>query len=208
MANVVVPVSQLLEWSIAANQDALGATEMFASTIRIYVWVGMTRRLAWALLFTSALCLAAQSNATNASPPTAPRLSLDDKTAKAVTSIEVQMKRYSIPGIALSVVYKNETILAHGFGTKAHGHADIPVTADTMFQIGSFTKTFITLAIAKFVDDGKMQWSDPVKQNLAWFSLQDKYAGQYTTLGDLLAMNSVFGACEGDVEHGRVYFRV
>ncbi|KAG9400961.1 hypothetical protein AC1031_009685 [Aphanomyces cochlioides] len=44
-----------------------------------------------------------------------------------------------------------------------------------------------------------MQWSDPVKQHLAWFSLQDKYAEEYTTLGDLLAMNSVFGAYEGDV---------
>ncbi|KAG9400962.1 hypothetical protein AC1031_009686 [Aphanomyces cochlioides] len=68
--------------------------------------------------------------------PGTPRLSLDDKKAKAVAFIEEQMKRYSIPGIALSAVYKNETILAHGFGTKAHGHADIPVTADTMFQIG------------------------------------------------------------------------
>ncbi|CAK4838989.1 unnamed protein product, partial [Aphanomyces euteiches] len=87
--------------------------------------------------------------------------------AKAVAFIEEQMKRHSIPGIALSVVFKNETIPALGFGTKAHGHADVAVTADTMFQIGSFTKTFIALAIAKFVDDGKMQWSDPVKQHLA-----------------------------------------
>ncbi|CAK4073072.1 unnamed protein product [Aphanomyces euteiches] len=131
--------------------------------------------------------------------PGTPRLSLDHKKAKAVAFIEEQMQRYLIPGIALSVVFKNETILARGFGTKAHGQADVAVTADTMFQIGSFTKTFIALAIAKFVDDGKMQWSDPVKQHLAWFSLQDKYAEKYTTLGDLLAMNSVFGAYEGDV---------
>ncbi|CAK4611628.1 hypothetical protein LEN26_013538 [Aphanomyces euteiches] len=108
----------------------------------------MIRCLAWTLLFTWAFCLSAQSNATKASPPTAPRLRLDDKKAKAVAFIEEQMKCHSIPGIALSVVFKNETIPARGFGTKAHGHADVAVTADTMFQIGSFTKTFIALAIA------------------------------------------------------------
>ena len=44
-----------------------------------------------------------------------------------------------------------------------------------------------------------MSWDDPVKLRLPWFELVDKYAEKYTTLGDLLAMNSVFGAYEGDM---------
>ncbi|KAF0716897.1 Aste57867_2600 [Aphanomyces stellatus] len=124
---------------------------------------------------------------------------LDEKKAMAIAFVEQQMEKYPIPGMALSVVYQNETVLAHGFGTKEFGKTDTPVTADTLFQIGSFSKSFIGLAIGTLVDQGKMEWNDPVKRHLPWLTLVDKYAERYTTLADLLSMNSVFGAYEGDV---------
>ncbi|CAK4703851.1 unnamed protein product, partial [Aphanomyces euteiches] len=49
------------------------------------------------------------------------------------------------------------------------------------------------------VDEKKVSWNDPVVTHLPWFSLTDKYAQKYTTLGDLASMNSVFGAYEGDI---------
>ncbi|KAF0715134.1 Aste57867_3550 [Aphanomyces stellatus] len=124
--------------------------------------------------------------------------SVDEKRALAIAFVQQQMHEFSIPGLTLSVVYKNETVIAQGFGTKQVGKTDTPVTASTLFQIGSYTKTFTALGIAKLVDDGRVQWNDPVKQHLPWFQLADKYAEKYTTLGDLLAMNSVLGAFEGD----------
>ncbi|KAH9141794.1 hypothetical protein AeRB84_014071, partial [Aphanomyces euteiches] len=73
------------------------------------------------------------------------------------------------------------------------------VTGKTQFQIGSLTKTFIALGIAKLVDEKKVSWNDPVVAHLPSFALTDKYAQKYTTLGDLASMNSVFGAYEGDI---------
>ncbi|EQC29719.1 hypothetical protein SDRG_12491 [Saprolegnia diclina VS20] len=124
--------------------------------------------------------------------------SLADKKAEAIAFVHDQMATYALPGLALAVVYKNETIIASGFGTKQYGNDTNVVTADTIFQIGSFSKTFIALGIGKLVDEGRLHWDDPVKLRLPWFQLKDKYAEEYTTLGDLLAMNSVFASGQGD----------
>ncbi|KAF0690246.1 Aste57867_18354 [Aphanomyces stellatus] len=127
------------------------------------------------------------------------RRSVDEKRAMTIAFVQKQLQENpAIPGVSISVVYQNETIIATGFGTKQHGNKNTPVTDHTVFQIGSYTKTFIALGIGKLVDDGLVQWHDPVQQHLPWFHLVDKYAEQYTTLGDLLAMNSVFGEHEGD----------
>ncbi|KAG9409969.1 hypothetical protein AC1031_017999 [Aphanomyces cochlioides] len=125
--------------------------------------------------------------------------SIEEKKAAAIAFVEKQLQDKPIPGLILSVVYKNQTVIARGFGTKQAGNPNAPVTASSLFQIGSYTKTLIAVAIAKLVDDGFVKWNDPVKQHLPWFRLQDKYAEKYTTLADLLAMNSVFGAFQGDV---------
>ena len=53
------------------------------------------------------------------------------------------------------------------------------------------------------VDEGRVAWKDPVKKHLPWFELDDKYAEKYTTVHDLLAMNTVFG--EGDAELASVF---
>ncbi|KAF0716896.1 Aste57867_2599 [Aphanomyces stellatus] len=124
--------------------------------------------------------------------------SLEDKKAMAIEFVGQQMTKYPIPGMALSVVDQDETVLAHGFGTKKFGQTDAPVTSDTLFQIGSFTKSFIALSVATLVDQEKMQWHDPVKQHLPSFTLMDKYAEEHTTVADLLSMNSVFGTYQGD----------
>ncbi|KAF0691706.1 Aste57867_17118 [Aphanomyces stellatus] len=126
--------------------------------------------------------------------------SVDEKRAMAIAFVQKQLQENpAIPGLSFSVVYQNETVIATGFGTKQYGKTNTPVTAHSIFQIGSYTKTFIALGIGKLVDDGLVNWLDPVKQHLPWFRLMDKYAEQYTTLADLLAMNSVFGDHEGDI---------
>lgn len=40
------------------------------------------------------------------------------------------------------------------------------------------------------MEEGRLAWTDPVKQHLPSFALFDKYAEQFATIGDLCAMNS------------------
>ncbi|EQC37315.1 hypothetical protein SDRG_05536 [Saprolegnia diclina VS20] len=127
-----------------------------------------------------------------------PSSSHEAKVTDAIAFIEAQRERFSYPGLALAVVQGNETLIARGFGTKQVGVDTDLVDGDTLFEIGSVSKTHVAVALAKLVDDGKLQWHDTVKQHLPWFTLQDKYAEEVTTIADLASHNSVFGNHEGD----------
>ncbi|KAF0690661.1 Aste57867_17967 [Aphanomyces stellatus] len=105
-----------------------------------------------------------------------------EKTQRAVDFVRAQHAISGSPGWALAI-YGNPTSV---------------VTPDTMFQIGSVTKSLVAVGIAKLVDDGLVAWHDPIKQHMPWFELTDKYAEKYTTVHDILAMNTVFGEADTD----------
>ena len=67
-----------------------------------------------------------------------------DKTADALfreldDRIEAAMKRYQVPGVAVGVWWQGREHL-RGFGVTNVNHP-LPVDADTLFRIGSTTKT-------------------------------------------------------------------
>nr|AIG55498.1 secreted protein [Thraustotheca clavata] len=121
---------------------------------------------------------------------------LEQKKLRAVEFIQEQLELSNIP--ALTIVHGDKVLLNQGFGLKQYGNASSKVTENSMFQIGSVTKTMLTLGIGKLVDNQTLNWHDRVKQHLPWFELQDKYAENFTTIHDLLTMNTVFA--EGDTE--------
>ena len=60
------------------------------------------------------------------------------------------------------LVAKDDSILylgAFGEADKEHG---TPIQPDTRFGLASITKTFVTVAIAKLVEEGKLSWEDPL----------------------------------------------
>lgn len=60
---------------------------------------------------------------------------------------------------AVMVVMGEKVILHHGYGL-ANREKNIPVTKDTVFDIGSITKRFTRAAILKLEDQGKLKRSD------------------------------------------------
>ncbi|KAF0715730.1 Aste57867_3222 [Aphanomyces stellatus] len=125
--------------------------------------------------------------------------SWDDRVNQVLDFVSAQHAQSGSPGWALSVVHGNDTLISQGFGVNEFGNPSNPVTQDSMFQIGSVSKTMLTVGFATLVDSGRLKWTDTVKQHLPWFELVDKYAEKYTTLADLLAMNSVFGEGDGEM---------
>jgi CubicO group peptidase (beta-lactamase class C family) len=107
--------------------------------------------------------------------------------------LETRRKEFHIPGMAIAVVKDDQVVLARGFGL-----ADIDkkreVTPETVFAIGSTTKAFTATAIGMLVDEGKMQWDDPVTRHLPYFQLpvdsQDNQAE--VTIRDLLCHRTGF----------------
>jgi CubicO group peptidase (beta-lactamase class C family) len=68
--------------------------------------------------------------------------------------------RRNLPSLAFGVVIDGELAFAHGYGARDAGGAD-PVDADTVYRIGSITKTFTSLAILKLRDEGKLALDEP-----------------------------------------------
>lgn len=99
--------------------------------------------------------------------------------------VQTSMKDWRAPGVAIGIVRGNEPIYLKGFGVRSLKTKD-PVTADTLFDIGSCTKAFTSAAIAMLVDDGKMGWDDKVNKFIPYFHLADPLADESVTLRDLL----------------------
>ena len=61
------------------------------------------------------------------------------------------------------------------------------VDADTVFPIASITKAFNATALAMLVDEGRVQWTDPVIKHIPEFQLLDPWMTREVTLVDCLA---------------------
>jgi CubicO group peptidase (beta-lactamase class C family) len=70
------------------------------------------------------------------------------------------------------VVAGGSIVYAKGFGVRALGTSD-PVTADTVFLMGSVTKSMTTMMQATLVDVGALAWDTPVTTALPGFELGD-----------------------------------
>lgn len=115
------------------------------------------------------------------------------------------MRQWDVPGVAIAVVRDDSVIFAKGYGVRTVGD-DAPVSAATLFAIGSSSKAFTAAAIAMLVDEGKVQWNDRATQHLPGFELHDPYVTREITVRDLLTHRS--GLTRGDmVWYGTGYDR-
>ncbi len=80
------------------------------------------------------------------------------------------MEAFDVPGMAISIVYGGETYYAKGHGIVEVGKS-AKVDANTLFQIASVSKAFTAGALAILVDDGRLDWDDPVIDYLPEFHI-------------------------------------
>jgi CubicO group peptidase (beta-lactamase class C family) len=103
--------------------------------------------------------------------------------------IEDARKRFHIPAASVAIVQNDSIVYTDGFGTtEADGHQ--PVTADTLFMIGSVTKSMTTMMMGTLVDDGILDWNQPVNDILPSFALSDPAATAQIRVRDLVNMSS------------------
>jgi CubicO group peptidase (beta-lactamase class C family) len=111
--------------------------------------------------------------------PAAKLQGIDDLAAKA-------MAEWKVPGLALGIVKDGKLIYSKGYGFRDVEHK-VPVDTDTLFAIGSISKSFTSLAFAMLNDDGKIDWDKPVRDYLPEFQLYDPVASERATPRDLFA---------------------
>ncbi len=72
-----------------------------------------------------------------------------------------KMSETKIPSMSAAVVEDGRVVHARGFGWKDAAGAT-PATPQTLYGIGSVTKSFVALAVGKLVESGKVSFHDPV----------------------------------------------
>jgi CubicO group peptidase (beta-lactamase class C family) len=113
--------------------------------------------------------------------------------AKAVDRIvNDTMRAWQLPGVAVAIVRNDRVVFVGGYGTTGIESGE-PVTADTLFQIGSTSKAFTSAAVAMLVDEKKVSWDDPVRKQLDYFRLADLCADSQVTVRDILAHRTGLG---------------
>lgn len=91
-----------------------------------------------------------------------------------------------MPGAAVAVVQNNRVILEKGYGVRELGRPET-VDANTIFEIGSMTKSFTATAAAILVDEGRLRWNDRVTAHLPQFQFPNPWLTTNVTLEDLAA---------------------
>jgi CubicO group peptidase (beta-lactamase class C family) len=90
------------------------------------------------------------------------------------------MERLRVPGVALGVLHRGQERVA-GFGVTSVENP-LPVDANTLFQIGSISKTFTATTIARLVDQERLRLDAPIRTYLSSLRLADEDVAARVTL--------------------------
>src|SRR5262245_3202562 len=109
--------------------------------------------------------------------------------------VEQEMQATHLPGLALGIVQGNQVVHLKGFGVAdPSGRA---VTPETLFIIGSLSKSFTALAIMQLVEAGQVDLDAPVQRYLPFFRLADAEASARITVRQLLNQTSGLSTVSG-----------
>ncbi|WP_287595077.1 serine hydrolase [Thermomonas sp.] len=142
-----------------------------------------------ALVLLLALLLPASASAATMAGPDPQAI---DATVRQVVA------RYRLPGIAVGVIEDGKVVFARGYGETVHGSGDT-VTDKTLFKIASNSKAMTAAVLARLVQQGKLQWDDPVVKHLPAFAMHDPWVTAHMTVSDLLVHNSGLPEGGGDL---------
>ncbi|OXI28957.1 class C beta-lactamase [Burkholderia sp. AU16741] len=125
--------------------------------------------------FAATLFVAACATATAGRAAAVTQDALHDTVTRQVAPL---MKQYAIPGMAIGIVADGKPyVFDYGVMSKQTGK---PVTGDTLFEIGSVSKTLTATLAADAQERGELSLADPVAQYLP--ELQGRPFGVVTLL--------------------------
>src|SRR5215471_3011175 len=104
--------------------------------------------------------------------------------------VQEAMQQTRVPGVAVGILHDGveET---HGFGVTSVDNP-LQVDRDTLFQIGSITKTFTATILMQLARQGRVNLNGTVRSVLPDFHLEDEDAAAFLTARHLLTHTGGF----------------
>ena len=103
--------------------------------------------------------------------------------------VEMRMKEWNVPGVAIAVVRDSQVVLTKGYGW-ANVEGKQRVDAGTLFAIGSSSKAFTATGVMQLVDEDKVDLDEPVITYVPDFKLYNDELTKNLTVRDLLCHRS------------------
>src|SRR5215813_13144579 len=85
------------------------------------------------------------------------------------------MRETGAPGMTLALANRDGLIRVSTYGY-ADTKAKARVEPETLFEIGSISKSFVSLALMQLRDEGKLDLNKPIVEYLPWLKINSKFA--------------------------------
>jgi len=109
----------------------------------------------------------------------------DSRLAGLDSMINSILTEWNVPGVSIAVVEKNKVLFAGGFGYRDYENKK-PVTANTLFAIGSCTKAFTASLIGNLVNDFSIDLDAPISGYFPGLRFFNSEMTSNVTVRDLL----------------------
>ena len=90
-----------------------------------------------------------------------------------------------LAGVSIAVAHGRDMILAKGYGY-ANLEYRVPVTAETIYRVGSLTKQFTAAAVMRLVEQGKLSLDDEVTKFFPDYPTHGQGRGRAFTVHQML----------------------
>jgi len=148
-----------------------------------------------------------------------------EEVAKEIDSyVQEVISTWKIPGMAVAFSWDNTPLLVKGYGVKEQRPADgigfrgvsandrnvasggvpgvvnepgEPIDENTVFQIGSVSKSFTATIMGQLVDEGLVRWTDTVKNILPDFKYYDPWVTEHMQVMDVMTHRTGIGGQVG-----------
>jgi CubicO group peptidase (beta-lactamase class C family) len=112
--------------------------------------------------------------------------------------MEDALVKFKVAGASIAIVKDGKVIHQKGYGVTSVATKKL-VNEYTNFQIASNSKAFTTAALSILEDEGKLKWTDKVKDHIPEFKMYNDYVTENFNIQDLLTHRSGLGLGAGDL---------
>jgi CubicO group peptidase (beta-lactamase class C family) len=96
------------------------------------------------------------------------------RLARAFEAIDRAALASTAPGMVIGITDRTRTLKIGAYGY-ANLKSKTRVTPETLFEIGSVSKSFTAISLMELSDEGRFDPREPVAKYLPWFALKSKY---------------------------------
>ena len=107
------------------------------------------------------------------------------------------VQEWDLPSASIGIVKDGKLVFTGNYGVLEVGKTKKP-DENTLYAIASNSKAFTSAVIGMLVQEGKLNWTDRVRDYLPYFAVYDEWVSEHATIEDLLCHRIGLGTFSGD----------